>query len=92
MKILRANKPEEGKTPIVIALSDLSNLKLRDHYNPETMNGRTKRYNTYLKASFDKEGMNSPIQITRVDNGRCKPYTKVPKGGNRCNTYGHHSH
>ena len=22
MKILRANKPEEGKTPIVIALSD----------------------------------------------------------------------
>ncbi len=84
MKILKANKPEEGKTPIVIALSDLSNLKLRDHYNPETMNGRTKRYNTYLKDSFDKEGMNSPIQITRVDNGRCKPYTKVPKGGNRC--------
>ena len=70
MKILKANKPEEGKTPIVIALSDLSNLKLRDHYNPETMNGRTKRYNTYLKNSFDKEGMNSPIQITRVDNGR----------------------
>ena len=44
MKILKANKPDEGKTPIVIALSDLSNLKLRNHYNPETMNGRTKRY------------------------------------------------
>ena len=57
MKILRANKPEEGKTPIVIALSDLSNLKLRDYYNPKTMNGRTKRYNTYLKDSFDKEGI-----------------------------------
>ena len=52
MKVLRANKPEKGKTPIVIALSDLSNLKLRDHYNPETMNGRTKRYNTYLKDFF----------------------------------------
>ena len=62
MKILKANKPEEGKTPIVIALSDLSNLKLRDYYNPETMNGRTKRYSNYLKDSFDKEGMNSPKQ------------------------------
>ena len=38
----------------------------------------------FIIVSFDKEGMNSPIQITRVDNGRCKPYTKVPKGGNRC--------
>ena len=84
MKILKANKPEEGKTPIVIALSDLSNLKLRDHYNPETMNGRTKRYNTYLKDSFDKKGMNDPIHITKVNNGRCEPYIKVPKGGNRC--------
>ena len=52
MKILKANNPEPGRTPAVIALSDLSNLKLRDHYNPETMNGRTKRYNTYLKKFF----------------------------------------
>ena len=84
MKILKANNPKPGTTPIVVALKDLSNLKLRDNYNPETMNGRTKRYNTYLKDSFDKEGMKDPIKITRVDNGRCKPYIKVPKGGNRC--------
>ena len=81
MKILKANNPEPGRTPAVVALKDLSNLKLRDNYNPETMNGRTKRYNTYLKDSFDKEGMKDPIKITRVDNGRCKPYIKVPMGG-----------
>ena len=40
--------------------------------------------NLQLKNSFDKEGMRDPIKITRVDNGRCKPYIKVPKGGNRC--------
>ena len=28
--------------------------------------------------------MNDPIHITKVNNGRCKPYIKVPKGGNRC--------
>ena len=84
MKILKANNPEPGRTPIVIAISNLSNLKLRDYYNPETMNGRTKRYNSYLKDSFDKQGMNDPIKITRVNNGRCNPYIKVPKGGNRC--------
>ena len=84
MKILRANNPKLGTTPIVVALSDLSNLKLRDHYDPETMNGRTKRYTTYLKDSFDKYGINDPIHITKVNNGKCKPYIKVPKGGNRC--------
>jgi len=84
MKVLRANNPKSGTTPIVVALSDLSNLKLRDHYDPETMNGRTKRYKTYLKDSFDQHGMNDPIHITKVNNGRCKPYIKVPKGGNRC--------
>ena len=67
MKILKANNPEPGRIPAVVALKDLSNLKLRDNYNPETMNGRTKRYNTYLKDSFDKEGMRDPIKITRVD-------------------------
>jgi len=51
MKVLRANNPKPGTTPIVVALSDLSNLKLRDHYDPETMNGRTKRYTTYLHQS-----------------------------------------
>ena len=84
MKILRANNPKPGTTPIVVALSDLSNLKLRDHYDPETMNGRTKRYTSYLKDSFDKYGINDPIHITKVNNGKCKPYIKVPKGGNRC--------
>jgi hypothetical protein len=84
MKILRANNPKSNTTPIVVALSDLSNLKLRDHYDPETMNGRTKRYTTYLKDSFDKYGINDPIHITKVNNGKCKPYIKVPKGGNRC--------
>jgi len=84
MKVLRANNPKPGATPIVVALSDLSNLKLRDHYDPETMNGRTKRYTTYLKDSFDKYGINDPIHITKVNNGKCKPYIKVPKGGNRC--------
>ena len=84
MKVLKANNHKPGTTPIVVALSDLSNLKLRDHYNPETMNGRTKRYTTYLKDSFDKYGINDPIHITKVNNGKCKPYIKVPKGGNRC--------
>ena len=84
MKVLRANNLKPGTTPIVVALSDLSNLKLRDHYDPETMNGRTKRYTTYLKDSFDKYGINDPIHITKVNNGKCKPYIKVPKGGNRC--------
>ena len=84
MKVLRANNTKPGTTPIVVALSDLSNLKLRDHYDPETMNGRTKRYTSYLKDSFDKYGINDPIHITKVNNGKCKPYIKVPKGGNRC--------
>ena len=84
MKVLKTNNPKPGTTPIVVALSDLSNLKLRDHYDPETMNGRTKRYTTYLKDSFDKYGINDPIHITKVNNGKCKPYIKVPKGGNRC--------
>ena len=46
MKVLRANNPKPGTKPIVVALTDLSNLKLKDHYNPEIMNGRTKRYKT----------------------------------------------
>ena len=33
----------------------------------------SKRYNSYLKDSFDKQGMNDPIKITRVNNGRCNP-------------------
>ena len=44
MKVLRANNPKLGTKPIVVSLTDLSNLKLRDYYDPETMNGRTKRY------------------------------------------------
>ena len=66
MKILKANNPESGKTPIVVSLDILCNGKLKDNYNPDTMNGRTKRYNTYLKDSFDKEGMRDPIKITPV--------------------------
>jgi len=84
MKILKANKPQPGTTPIVIALASLSNAKLKDSFNHDTMDGTMQRYKTYLKDSFDREGINDPIHITKVDNGRCKPYIKVPKGGNRC--------
>ena len=37
MKILKANNPKPGTTPIVVALSDLSNAKLRDNFNYDTM-------------------------------------------------------
>jgi hypothetical protein len=84
MKILKANNPKPGTTPIVVALSDLSNAKLRDNFNYDTMDGTMQRYKIYLKDSFDQHGMNDPIHITKVNNGRCKPYIKVPKGGNRC--------
>ena len=84
MKILKANNPKPGTTPVVVALSDLSNAKLRDNFNYVTMDGTMKRYTTYLKDSFDQDGMNDPIHITKVNNGRCKPYIIVPKGGNRC--------
>ena len=84
MKILKANNPKPGTTPIVVELSDLSNAKLRDNFNYFTMDVTMKRYTTYLKDSFDQDGMNDPIHITKVNNGRCKPYIKVPKGGNRC--------
>tara|TARA_A100001037_G_C14784779_1_gene471949 strand:+ start:188 stop:481 length:294 start_codon:yes stop_codon:yes gene_type:complete len=81
MKILKANNPEPGRIPIVVSLDILCNGKLKDNYNPDTMNGRTKRYNTYLKDSFDKEGMREPIKITSIKNTNLM---KVPKGGNRC--------
>ena len=84
MKVLRANNPKLGTTPIVVALSDLSNAKLRDNFNYDTMDGTMQRYKTYLKDSFDKYGINDPIHITKVNNSKCKPYNKVPKGGNRC--------
>ena len=84
MKILRANNVTPGTTPIIVALSDLSNAKLRDNFNYVSMDGTMQRYTTYLKDSFDQHGMNDPIHITKVNNGRCKPYIKVPKGGNRC--------
>ena len=84
MKVLRANNPKPGTTPIVVALSDLSNAKLKDNFNYNTMDGTMQRYKIYLKDSFDKYGINDPIHITKVNNGKCKPYIKVPKGGNRC--------
>ena len=73
MKVLRANNPKPGTTPIVVALSDLSNAKLRDNFNYDTMDGTMQRYKTYLKDSFDKYGINNPIHITKVNNGKCKP-------------------
>ena len=50
MKILKANNPKPGTTPIVVALSDLSNAKLRDNFNYDTMDGTMQRYKTYLKG------------------------------------------
>ena len=57
MKVLRANNPKPGTKPIVVALTDLSNMKLRDNFDYDTMDGSMQRYKTYLKDSFDKEGM-----------------------------------
>ena len=80
MKILKANNPKPGTTPIVVALSDLSNAKLRDNFNYDTMDGTMQRYKTYLKDSFDQHGMNDPIHITKVNNGRCKPGMDCRRG------------